>query len=98
MTFAKKAGLKLNALARITPYMDLNKRLLINAFFVFQFNYCQLAWVFHNRTKNNNINRLHKRCLRLIYNNKESSFEKLLEIDSSVCVHDRNFRAFATEM
>ena len=31
----KKAGLKLNALARITPYMDLNKkRLLLNAFFV----------------------------------------------------------------
>ena len=29
----KKAGLKLNALARITPYMDLNKkRLLLNAF------------------------------------------------------------------
>ena len=30
----KKAGLKLNALAKITPYMDLNmKQLLLNAFF-----------------------------------------------------------------
>ena len=48
----KKAGFKLNALARITPYMDLNKkRLLLNAFFMSQFNYCQLVWMCHNRTK-----------------------------------------------
>ena len=60
MTFAKQAGLKLNALARITPYMDLNKkRLLLNAFFMSQFNYCRLFWMRHNRMKNNKINRLH---------------------------------------
>ena len=53
----KKAGLKLNALAKITPYMDLNKRLLLNAFFMCQFNYCQLVWMFHNRTKNNPLSR-----------------------------------------
>ena len=29
---------------------------------------------------------------------KKSSFEQLLEIDSSVSVHDRNLRALATEM
>ena len=63
----KKAGLKLNALARITPYIDLTKkRLLLNGFFMSQFNYCQLVWMCHNRTKNNKINRLHERYLRLI--------------------------------
>ena len=90
-----KAGLKLNALARITPYMDLNKkRLLLNTFFMSQFNYCQLVWICHNRAKNNKINRLHERCLRLIYNDKKFSFEELLEIDSSICVHDRNLEPF----
>ena len=34
----------------------------------------------------------------LIYNNKKSSFKQLLEINSSVSVHDRNLRALATEM
>ena len=35
----KKAGFNLNALARITTYMDLNKkRLLLNAFFMSQFH------------------------------------------------------------
>ena len=79
--------------------MDLNKkRLLLNAFFMSQFSYCQLVWMSHILTKNNKINRLHERCLRLIYNYKKSSFEQLLEIDSSVSVHDRNLRALATEM
>ena len=95
----KKADLKLNALVRITPFMNLNKKtLLSNAFFMSQFNYCQLVWMCHNRTKNNEINRLHERCLRLIYNDKKSSFEQLLEICSSVSVHDRNLRALTTEM
>ena len=37
----KKASQKLNAISRITPYMDLNKkRLAVNTFFMAQFNYC----------------------------------------------------------
>ena len=63
-----------------------------------QFNCCQLVWMCHNRTKNKKVNRLHERCLRLIYNDNRSSFEELLEIDSSVSVHDINLRALANEM
>ena len=96
----RKAGFKLNALARITPYINLNKKRLLslNACFMSQFNYCQFVWLCHNRTKNRKINRLYERCLRLIYNDKKSSFEELLEIDSYISVHDRNLRALATEM
>ena len=95
----KKADLKLNTLARIAPYMDLNKkRLLLNAFFLYQFNYRQLVWMCHNRTKNNKINTLHERCLPLIYKDRKSSFEQLLEIDSSDSAHDRNLRTLATEI
>ena len=60
--------------------MDLNKKLLLNAFFISQFEYCKLVWMCHNCTKNNKINRLHERCPRLIYNDKKFSFEELLEI------------------
>ena len=79
----KKASLKLNALSRITPHLDFKKKkLLINSLFMSLFNYCQLIWMCHNRTKNNKINRLHERCLRLLYNDKKSSFHDLLEKDS----------------
>ena len=52
----------------------------------------------HNRTTNRKINSLHERCLRIIYNEKQSSFKMLLEKDSSVSIHDRNIQCLATEM
>ena len=39
-----------------------------------------------------------KNIFVLIYNDKNSSFEQLLEIDSSVSVHDRKIRTFAIEI
>ena len=95
----KKASLKLNALSRITPQLDFKKKkLLINSFFMPQFNYYQLTWMCHNRTKNKRTNRLHERCLRSIDNGKNSSFHDLLEKHSFFSIHHRNFRAPATEM
>ena len=95
----QKSGQKLNAISRITPYRDFAKRrILVNAFFYSQFNYCQLVWMCHNRTNNNKINRLHERCLRLIYNDKKSSFKDLLEKDGSVSTIHRNLRTLAVEL
>ena len=76
----QKANRKLNALARLTNYMELPKRrLLLNAFFKVQFNYCPVVWMFHSCSLSNKINRLHERCLRIIYNDKHSNFDVLLE-------------------
>ena len=52
----------------------------------------------HSRANNCKINRLHERCLRIIYFDKQSSFEMLLEKDGSVSVHNRNLQILATEM
>ena len=54
--------------------------------------------MFHSRALNNKINRLHKRCLGIIYNDITSTFKDLLEKDNSVSVHDRNLQALATEI
>ena len=46
----KKAGNKLFALSRLSPYMNSNKlRILMRAFVMSQFQYCQLAWILHSR-------------------------------------------------
>ena len=42
--------------------------ILMNSFFKVPFHYCPAIWMFHSRTLNNKINRLHERCLRIIYN------------------------------
>ena len=70
----------------------------MNAFFKSQFSYCPLIWMCHSRIINKKINRLHERCLRIIYCDKQSSFEELLEKDSSVSIHVRNIQILATEM
>ena len=54
--------------------------------------------MFHNRTLNNKINRLHERALRIVYRDENSSFQTLLEKDNSVTVHDQNLRRLAVEM
>ena len=95
----KKAGQKLNALARLTPFMNIRKRrVLLNAFFISQFSYCPLIWVCHSRKYNNKINRLHERCLRIIYSDKKSTFDELLKNDGSVSIHTRNLQFLAIEM
>ena len=52
----------------------------------------------HSRENNNKINRLHEKCLRIIYNYKRSSFNALLEKDGSVSIHEKNIKILATEM
>ena len=82
-----KASRKVNALSRVVPYMSLSKKkILMNSFFNSQFSYCPLIWMFHSRIMNNKINRLHERCMRLIYGDKTSSFEELLEKNKSISI------------
>ena len=58
---------KLNALHRIGSNMSLDKRkMLLRAFIESQFNCCPLIWMFHSRTLNNKINRLHGKALRIV--------------------------------
>ena len=70
----------------------------MNAFSNSQVNYCPLIWMCHSRKNNNKINRLHERCLRIIHNDKRSSFNALFEKDGSVSIHERNITILATEM
>ena len=95
----KKASRKIHALSRIASYMDISKRcILMNAFFNSQFSYCPLVCMCHSCANNGKINRLHDRCLRIIYSDKQSSFETLSQKDGSVSVQNRNLQALATEM
>ena len=79
--------------------MDFEKRRsLMKAFVISQFNYCPLIWMFHNRALNNRINKIHKRALRLVYQNKNLSFNELLELDNAVNIHQRNLQFLVTEI
>ena len=54
ITICQRANRKLNALARLTPYVELGKRrILMNAFLNSQFNYCPVNWMCHSCALNN---------------------------------------------
>ena len=95
----KKASQKLHALTRISIYMEPKKlKVLMKAFVMSQFSYCSLIWMFHDRTLNNKINRIHERALRIAYKDNVSSFENLLLMDNSVTVHQRNLQLLMIEI
>ena len=52
----------------------------------------------HGRSLNNKINNLHERALRIVYQDKKSSFETLLKRDKSVSIHIKNLQYLATEI
>ena len=94
----KKASQKLNALARIAPYMNIQKRrTIMKSFVTSQFSYYPLIWMFHSRRLNNKINSI-QRALRIAYQDNTSAFQELLNKDNSVSIHHRNLQVLATEM
>ena len=94
-----KANKRLRALPRVTSYMTLEKKkIVMNSFFKAQFNYYPFIWMLHSHKNNNKIKHLHERCLRIIYSDKKSSYENLLEKDNSVSIHLKNIQALPIEM
>ena len=69
-TVCKKASNKLRAFARITPYIIIGKKTLMNQFFDS-----------HSSKQNTKIDNRHERCLRLIYSGRRSCYGKRMEKD-----------------
>ena len=54
----------------------------MNVFITSQFSYCPLVWMFHSRTLNNRINKIHEKVLKFAYKNETFlSFDDLLKTD-----------------
>ena len=74
------------------------RRLILEAFIILQFNYCPLVWMFHTKQLNNRINSLHESALRVTYQDRNSSFRELLNLDKSVSIHYRNIKYLLMEI
>ena len=62
---------KLSVLARLSNYMNFEKRkILLKAFVKSHFGYCPLMWMFSSRKANSKINYTPERALRIVYKTK----------------------------
>ena len=83
------ASNRLRALARIRKFLSLEQaKRLSEAYIMSTFKYCPLIWMFCNKTANNQINKIHKRSLRLVYQLEDENFEDLLIKDNSWTIHE----------
>ena len=83
----KKASTKISASARVTPFMLFSPHISTN--------YCPLIWMCHICSNNRKINMLHERYLRMIFNDKQSFFNGLLNKGNSASIHIRNIQRLA---
>ena len=54
--------------------------------------------MFYSKKLRNKINKLHERCLRIVYSDMTQSFGELLETPNSVSMYHRNIQAVANEL
>ena len=93
LKFCGKANQNLSALSRMANLLSFNKRRsLVKAFVEPQFKHCPIVWMFHSRRTNKTINRLHERALGIAYDNDVSTFDQLLAMDESFCIHHQNIQ------
>ena len=75
---------RLRPLTRISRFLSMEQTNYISkAYIMSTFKYCRLIWMFCNKTSHNQINKIHKRTLRLVYEMEEANFEDLLLKDNS---------------
>ena len=96
----RKAGQKLSALLRISPYLDQGKKVLLyKSMIKSQFNYCPLVWMFCSRQSNNLINKAHERGLRLTYRNETNkAFQQILRRKNEPTIHQKKLQVLITEV
>ena len=91
LELCSKANQILSACSRIATLFSFNKRRIIFKNFVeSQFKYCPIVWLFHSRHTNNKIDRLHEKTCRIVYDIDVSTFNQLLDMDKSFCIHHQN--------
>ena len=75
------------------------KRCSYKCVFKSQYSCCPSVWMYCcNRSLNIKINRLNERCLRMVYNDKNSTFDELLEKHGSAYIHHQNLQKLAVEI
>ena len=89
----QKARNKAAALMRLRNKLDVEQKLILyNSFIKSQFGYCPIVWLSHGKVAEDQINRIHKRALKAVYNDFDSSFEELLEKGNHETVHQTSLK------
>ena len=68
-----------------------------NFFVLSNFSYCPIIWMFSGKSSNNEINRIHKRALRVLLDDYGSTFEEPLQKRGKQTIHTKNLQTLLFE-
>ena len=74
------------------------RKILMETFINSQFGYCPLTGMFCGRKVNSRIKHLYERALRLVYKNRDLSFDNLLKKGGPFTIHHRNIQTLSIEL
>ena len=72
--------------------------MLLSSFVHSHFSYAPLVWMFHTRDIQNKIDSVHKKALRILFNEPDSNFGDLLIKDGGCTNHMHNIQLLMIEM
>ena len=88
----RKVSQKIHALGRVSKDVNRDKlKITMKTFMENEFNYCPLTWMFHSRTLNNRINKLHERVLCVTHTDETSTYRQGITAVSRALVTTLNF-------
>ena len=98
-TLCDKTNKKVNAFRRLNMYLSREQAMkLCNTVIMSSFHYCPLVWMFCGKDANHRINRTHKRTLRILHNDYDSSLNTLLKKSNTVTIHIKNLQKLMLEI
>ena len=93
-----KATMQLNAICRLAKFMGNKEKIaMINSFVYCSFNHCPLTWYFCSCESSQKIEKIQKRCLRLVLDDYESDYGNLIKKNGTTTVEIKRLRTLATE-
>ena len=80
---------KLHVLRRIRKFTFICK---------YQFGYAPLIWMFTSKNSMLKVNKIHRRTLRVVYDDYNSTYEELLASHNDISIHQKYLKYFAIEV
>ena len=94
-----KAAMQLNALGRLQKYMGKSEKVaIVNSFIYANFKYCPVAWHFSTCKSIRKIEKVQKRCLRIVLDGYDSDYNVLLRKSGKVTMEIKRLRVLAIEI
>ena len=73
-------------------------KLLANLFVITQFRYAHLIWMFTNKKSMLKVNEIHRRTIRVVYDDYNSTYEELLASHNNISIHQKHLKHLAIEV